>query len=364
MRKVLPDYNRCLVNLSQSILKHFGVETSANTLPEVDAMLDKGYSNVVVLLLDGMGVETMERILDKEGPFRRNLKLSYSSVFPPTTVAATTSLLSGKMPSSHGWLGWDNYYPELDRNVTVFLNRIQGTDIPAAPYHVADTFTPYKNILELIEEKGGKAYGASPFLPPNPKSLEEILDRIRTLCSTREKKFIYGYWGEPDATLHQEGGGSENVRETMRDIERKVYETVSSLEDTLFLITADHGHLDNRTAILQDYEDIMSLLLRLPSIEPRSLNFFVKEGKKEEFKAAFLSHFSEDFDLYTKEEVIEMKLFGEGEEHPRFRDMLGDFLAVARSDLSIYYTKNIWASMHAGYTESEMIIPLISFERN
>ena len=108
----------------------------------------------------------------------------------------------------------------------------------------------------------------------------------------------------------------------------------------------------------------MSLLLRLPSIEPRSLNFFVKEGKKEEFKAAFLSHFSEDFDLYTKEEVIEMKLFGEGEEHPRFRDMLGDFLAVARSDLSIYYTKNIWASMHAGYTESEMIIPLISFERN
>ena len=56
MRKVLPDYNRCLVNLSQSILKHFGVETSANTLPEVDAMLDKGYSNVVVLLLDGMGV--------------------------------------------------------------------------------------------------------------------------------------------------------------------------------------------------------------------------------------------------------------------------------------------------------------------
>ena len=191
MRKVLPDYNRCLVNLSQSILKHFGVETSTNTLPAVDAMLDKGYSNVVVLLLDGMGVETMERILDKDGPFRRNLKLSYSSVFPPTTVAATTSLLSGKMPSSHGWLGWDNYYPELDRNVTVFLNKIQGTDIPAAPYHVADTFTPYKNILELIEEKGGKAYGASPFLPPNPKSLEEILDRIRTLCSTDGKKFIY-----------------------------------------------------------------------------------------------------------------------------------------------------------------------------
>ena len=63
MRKVLPDYNRCLVNLSQSILKHFGVKTSANTLPEVDAMLEKGYRNVVVLLLDGMGVETMERIL-------------------------------------------------------------------------------------------------------------------------------------------------------------------------------------------------------------------------------------------------------------------------------------------------------------
>ena len=156
MRKVLPDYNRCLVNLSQSILKHFGVETSANTLPEVDAMLEKGYRNVVVLLLDGMGVETMERILDKDGPFRRNLKLSYSSVFPPTTVAATTSLLSGKMPSSHGWLGWDNYYPELDRNVTVFLNKIQGKIFLQPPItlqtHSLHTKTSW-NLLKRREER-------------------------------------------------------------------------------------------------------------------------------------------------------------------------------------------------------------------
>ena len=35
----LPDYNNCLVNLSNSILKKFGAETTAATLPLADKYL-------------------------------------------------------------------------------------------------------------------------------------------------------------------------------------------------------------------------------------------------------------------------------------------------------------------------------------
>ena len=167
-----PDYSRCLVNLANSILKKFGAETTADTLPSADRYLAKAYKNVVVLLLDGMGTSIIGKHLSEDGFFRSHLVDTYSSVYPPTTVAATTSILSGLYPNEHGWLGWDVYYPELGRNVTVFRNYEQLTEkkdaaptvlredgrlewgrdsltepVPAAEFNAGFTFTSYKNII-------------------------------------------------------------------------------------------------------------------------------------------------------------------------------------------------------------------------
>ena len=38
-----PDYDRCLVNLANSILKKFGAETTADTLSAADEYLAKDY---------------------------------------------------------------------------------------------------------------------------------------------------------------------------------------------------------------------------------------------------------------------------------------------------------------------------------
>ena len=127
-----PDYDNCIVNLSNSILKAFGAETSAPTLKMADKLLEKEYKNVVVLLMDAMGISILEKHLEPDGFLRSHLAGAYSSVFPPTTVAATTSMLSGLYPNEHGWLGWDMYYPELDKNVTVFLNKEQLAEYYAA----------------------------------------------------------------------------------------------------------------------------------------------------------------------------------------------------------------------------------------
>ena len=93
--KRLPDYENCLVNLANSVLKRFGAETMHKTLPSADAYLSKGHRNVVVLLMDAMGMSILEKHLDKDGFFRSNLVGTFDSVYPPTTVAATTSLISG-----------------------------------------------------------------------------------------------------------------------------------------------------------------------------------------------------------------------------------------------------------------------------
>ena len=99
--------------------------------------------------------------------------------------------------------------------------------------------------------------------------------------------------------------------------------------------------------------------MRTPSLEPRVLNLFVKPGREREFEERFNAAFGEDFLLMTAEQALGMKLFGTGREHPAFRTMLGNYLAIAAGDLSIYFTDERWKAMHGSLTPDEMKIPFI-----
>ena len=62
--------------------------------------------NIVLLLFDGMGISVLEKHLAPDSFLRKHLVCPISSVFPPTTTAATTSVLTGRTRIEHGWLGW------------------------------------------------------------------------------------------------------------------------------------------------------------------------------------------------------------------------------------------------------------------
>ena len=408
-----PDYKDCIAGIPNSILKSRGLETKRSTLDLLDEHLEgKDYENIVVILLDGMGKNIMDANLPRNGFFNSHLAGTLSSTFPPTTVAATTSILSGMEPCEHGWLGWDCYYPQIDKNVTVFLNKETGTDKQAENYNVASRYCGYESAVDRLVKSGRQGYMATPFAEPFPDSFEKICDRIEKLCGQPGKKYIYSYWSEPDHTMHEKGCFCEETKELLRKLERQVEELckrlgeqkifekeeisnkelpdkVFQVEDkavavnfekekcelkaneashkkrTLVIVTADHGHIDTKGVSLTDYPGICECLSRLPSIEPRALNFFIKPGMEEQFVNEFNRKFSEKFMLLTKKEVLEKKLFGEGAEHPAFRDMLGDYLAVAIGDLCIYNTRkeaDFFIGSHAGLTEEEMTIPLILIE--
>ena len=369
MKICYPDYNNCTANLANSILKEFGVgDVTKPTLRLCDELLKKDYKNIVVLLLDGMGKNITERNLEADGFFNRHFIGTYSSVFPPTTVAATTSIDSAKNPIEHSWLGWDCYFEEIDKNVTVFLNTESGTEKQAAEYHVAGRYLSYECIVTKINEAGdGDAYYASPFMKPYPSDFTAICARIQNLCAQSGKKYIYAYWNEPDATMHKTGCYSVLSKSVLRELEQKIEVLCSTLTDTLLIVTADHGLMDSYGVTLADYPEILECLVRMPSIEPRALNLFIKTGMEEHFERLFKEAFGEKFLLLTKAQVREQKLFGAGEEHPLFDEMLGDYLAIAISDLSIYNSREEmerFIGVHAGLTEDEMVVPLIAVECN
>ena len=375
----LPDFDHCLVNLANSILKHFGAKPTAPTLSMADEVLSEDRRNVVILLLDGMGIYDIG-LLQNQMVFSVRIFWDYSSVFPPTTVAATTSIDSGLFPCEHSWLGWDCFFPELKKNVTVYLNidQIEEKPLPpepgekyppleerhaAADFHVAGTYCPYTSVVTKINKAGGEAYYSSPFMDPFPQDLDAILARVTELCQKPGKKYIYAYWNEPDSTMHLTGVDSEKTKEVIRELEKKVQAFADSLpEDTLLFITADHGHINNERLCILDYPEITKCFVRMPSIEPRTLNLFIKGEYKETFPVLFEKTFGDKFCLLTKEEVIVKGLFGKGTEHKLFRDMLGDFVAISIADVSLYNTHieaDKMVGAHAGLTKEEWEIPLI-----
>jgi hypothetical protein len=364
---VYPDYNNSITNLANSILKKWGLPTNGGTLKLLDRYLEKDYRNVVVILLDGMGRSILERNLKKNGFFNTHLAGSFSSTFPPTTVAATTSIDNGLTPCEHGWLGWDCYFPQIDRNVTVFRNTDTETGEKVAEESVAWKYCGYSSVIKRINSAGGKAYYVVPFVPPYPGTFEDSCELIKTYCEEPGHKYIYCYCDEPDYIMHMTGCCSNEAKRMISLLEKRIQKLTDELKDTLVIITADHGHVDSKNVCIKDYPKIMRCLKRIPTIEPRALNLFVKEDRKDEFENEFTKEFGGKFLLLTKEKVLEMKLFGYGTEHKDFRNMLGDYLAVAIDDLSIFNTKQRaegFISVHAGLTKDEMIIPLIVVEKD
>jgi len=103
----------------------------------------------------------------------------------------------------------------------------------------------------------------------------------------------------------------------------------------------------------------------MPSIEPRTLNLFVKEECVAEFPEIFKRNFGNDFLLLTREEVLKEKLFGPGEDREGLGNMIGDYVALAISNTSIFNTHfqmQIMPGAHAGLTAEEARIPLIVIE--
>lgn len=368
--KVRNNYNECLTNLACSIRKYFELDYKHNTIDYIDKILNENKpKNVVTILCDGMGSNIMDRILSKDSFLLKYRIKSITTVFPATTVAATTSMMTGLNPVETAMLGWDMYYKDIDKTITTFMNSEKGDE----EYTPLQEAIEYKNkhmitksIMEEINEKEkDSGYILFPFGKNPYVDIEDLYNKIETLCNEEGKKYIYAYDTEPDHTMHELGTDAHEINDIVENINFKVEELSRKLKDTVIFVVADHGHKNIENIMLKDYPDIVDCLEKNTSIEPRAINFFIRENKKQKFEVLFNEYFSNDFDLYTKEDVINSNLFGKGKENEIFRDILGDYLAIAKTNKTLLYGgSEILKSQHAGYTDDEIYVPLIVINTN
>ena len=108
-KTVLPDYENSILNLINSILHYYHVETKYNGLDVLNKKLEKQYQNIVLIILDGMG-ENILNMISPNGFLKRHQERKITSVYPSTTTAAMTTYYSGKPPIE----------TRMDRLVSIF----------------------------------------------------------------------------------------------------------------------------------------------------------------------------------------------------------------------------------------------------
>lgn len=359
------DYGRSILAIPASILKHHGCAHRHASLPLLDDALAAGYKNAVVMLFDGLGLSLLERHLPADAFLRRHVRGRLTSVFPSTTTAATVTMESGLSPIEHGWLGWHLFFEEIGFDVSIFPNTISGTDgKPAAEYNVAQRYLPYTNVCEALNaQAAGRVFAerVSPFSRYRSQSVESICETVRSLCGKGGNRYIYTYWHEPDASVHNLGTEDPQITAIIRHINDTVEAMHAGLADTLLVVTADHGLVDVEWRYLRDCPDMTALLARAPSVEARAIAFAVQAGRHAAFERIFQQHFGADYTLLPTEQALAAGLFGPGKAHPRARGFLGDYVAIAtgRVSIELYPSVNPMRAAHAGMTQEELTVPLI-----
>lgn len=379
---VMPNYEHCILGIISSILKYYNVDTKHKSLDKIDKILnEKKYKNVVLLILDGMGDIILKNI-DENGYFRQNQIDIVTSVYPSTTTAALTTYYSGKPPFETGWIAWSQYFKEYGKNIDMLphTQSLTGLSIKNASLDVFKKVVNYKSVFNQIEEasKAVKAYEIMPSYSDRRSqrtikadSVDEITENIEFLCKSDDNKFIMAYCDNPDGLLHKYGTKSDEVKEFINETEKKIKNMCDKLdENTIVIISADHGHKDIEKAYsILDYPILQKCLLMPPSLESRCVTFWVKENMKEEFEKEFRKEFNEEFILMSKEQFLNKNMLGFGNMHNKIDDFLGNYIAVSISGsiivLENYLEKGkpIKKSTHCGLTKDEMEVPIIVLKK-
>lgn len=375
---LFPDYDHSILSTITSILKYYHVDTPYKSLEWLDKKLEKNYKNVVFIVLDGMGKSILDSLPNNY--FSSQVVDVVTAVYPSTTTAAMTTYYSGRPPIETGWIAWSQYFKEYGRYLDVFQKRDSYTkkvynDTKKDLWDIVG----YEQIYDRIENasKDVKVFEVSPsYVLKKAKkylkadSIDEMVEHVKVLCSAEGRKFVFCYQDNPDVLLHVYGTKSLEVKKYLEDTIDKIEKMTDHLQDTLVIVTADHGHKDVEEEYdINDFDTLKECFIIPPALESRCMTFWIKPKMKEKFQEEFNKLFGHCYVLLTKEEFLENHFLGYGKEHNKVDDFLGDFVAISigsgllKISNDYYDGKDKKLSTHCGLTKEEMLVPIIVIEK-
>ena len=398
---VYPAYDdRCFARVPGTAGDVLGVDVGPS-LPAA-AVPDGSFEQVVVVVLDGVGLDRFEAcagsvgLLEPAATAGRVTPLT--SVYPSETAAAITTVHTGRTPAEHGLLGWNVRLPSADLTCHSLPFATREADYGASVDLSEAAEVTGRDLFDgtPVHEQFQAAGVASHVIEPSRigGSYNEVVERgaiqheadsvasfavtlREQLAAAQQPSYFYCYWPEIDGVSHDEGTQSAiygaELAAVCTALERQLAAVgPATAAETLVVVTADHGHHDADPAEAVDLSELPGVWDRLathddgrrvlPTGGPRNLHLHVADGQREAVRRA-ITDAPFEARVTTGAAAIDDGLFGPGEVSPKLRERVGDLLVVPE-------TANVWFSdegrklefvgTHGGQHPREMAVPFVA----
>jgi predicted AlkP superfamily pyrophosphatase or phosphodiesterase len=355
-----------------------------NNFSEIPSFVEEAfgtYQNVVLVLVDGMGWKFF--------PKGKKLKTQ----FPSTTTVCVTTLFTGLPLADHGMPEWQYYDATVDDLIKPLLFSFANTKDKNTLKGIVNPkdIVFNGNWSDKLKEKGIKTWvvqnqlytpggiftttagnGFEQIPWKNFKNGFKLVDKILRENS-KTKNYIYYYYDVFDAVLHDHGSKSKFTRNELNKIKRNVdiflNKTAKYRQNTLFILTADHGQID------VDPEKTYYLNLEIPELWA-----MIKENKNG--KKMVIGGSARCVFLYIKPECLrnayrllkdKLKSIAEvfySSDQIKLninKERIGDILILPKDNKTIWwYEKDVYEmkhkGLHGGKSLEEIEIPFLTQE--
>ena len=377
----LPDYDGgSLVNLMSSIASALG---GTSPYPPLTALPPADLSSarhLVLLVVDGLG---LEYLLGRDGALRRHLRGQLTSVFPSTTASAIPTFLTGLAPQQHGLTGWHMYFREIGAIAAPLPFRVRAGrhalrdagvtpaelfgltplfDRLPLPCHVVSPRNIIHSDFNVALSGQAKRHGY--------QTLEEMFALIAGLLRiSAPRSYVHAYWPQLDSLAHEYGIHSEQAAEAFATLDAAFAQLVdvAHSNDSVVIVTADHGFIDTsveQTIDLDDHPALRETLLLPLCGEPRAAYAYVRAGREAAFQDYVRERLADRVHLFKSEEVLRQGWLGPGLPHSALQDRLGDFVLIPRGQAILRdwlkgEERYIHVGVHGGLSAAEIMVPLV-----
>ncbi|MDL9979709.1 alkaline phosphatase family protein [Microbacterium sp. ASV49] len=351
-------------------------------LPEAIAALSGTSSwfaparSAIVFVIDGLGAANLAarsghaRFLAAAGG-RKDVA---RTVFPSTTAAALTSLLTGTPPGEHGILGYRVRVPGARDTV----NQLKGWETDGLDPHA------WQRAVPLLERE--TAAGRPVFVVSHGKyagtgfteailrgaqfvAVDDLRDRAlraADLAADNPGALIYLYAPDLDAVGHKHGWESDRWTAALERVDAAARVLDDALRQNAgAVVTADHGMVDiprHRQILLAEGDALLDGVALIGG-EPRMLHLYAEQGAEASLLEAWRASESSRSWVVSRDEAIGSGLFGPVD--AAVRDRIGDVVVAARGGI-VYYDDRVadkaprrMVGQHGSLTDAERIVPLI-----
>lgn len=331
--------------------------------------------SVVLVVIDGLGAIPLRAHAGHARTLASAMakKDIAGSVFPTTTAAALTSLLTGVAPGTHGMVGYRVRDPERD----VLVNQLTeweafGVD-PLVWQSAPTVFEQATAAGHPAFVVGVPAYAGTGFTRATLRGAEfrsatSVADRVELawqLADAHESALVYCYLPEVDKAGHKHGVDSAEWVRALEDIDAALSRRIP--DGVGVLVTADHGMIDvpQHRQLVLDAAGGWHDGIRHIGGEPRMLHVYTEPDAD---LSAILARWRRDLegiaDVVSRTEAIDAGLFG-APVTDAARSRMGDLLVAARSNCALYDGEaedqrgRSMVGQHGSLTPEEWRVPFI-----